>query len=85
MSKIFNKRKDYIVGIISNNKTELVQVKAQNKKEAMEMVTDVLLKCPIFGFKTINDFELNCRRIRNFKESIKKIGFFFMKGRRIYE
>jgi len=78
MIKAFNKRKDYIVEIIDNEKREFVQVKAKNKKEAMEMVKDVLLKCPIFGFNSINDFELKSRKFKSLRESIKKmIGFFF--------
>ena len=58
MESIFNRRKDYIVAIISNKKLEYVQVRAKNKKGAMAMVTDVLLKCPIFGFHSSRDFKL---------------------------
>lgn len=67
MIKFFNKRKDYIVGIISDKKTDLVQVKAQNKNEAKEMVADVLLKCPIFGFNSIDDFQLKCRKAKEWE------------------
>ena len=61
--KIFNRRKRYVVGISSNNKIEFIEVKAKNKKEALSMVTEVLLKCSIFPFVAENEFELSCRRI----------------------
>lgn len=78
MIKLFNKRKDYIVEIIDNKKSDFVQVKAKNNKEAMEMVKDVLLKCPIFGFNSINDFKLKSTKFKRIKQSIKKmIGCFF--------
>ncbi len=62
MIKIFNKRKDYLVTIIGNNNIELVEVKAKNKKEAINMVADVLMKCNIFPFISRNDFYLSCKR-----------------------
>lgn len=61
--KIFNRRKRYVVGISSNNKIEFIEVKAKNKKEALSMVTEVLLKCSIFPFVSENEFELSCRKI----------------------
>lgn len=63
MIKILNKRKRYVVGISSNNKIEFIEVKAKNKKEALSMVAEVLLKCSIFPFVSENEFELSCRRI----------------------
>ena len=53
--KIFNRRKRYVVGISSNNKIEFIEVKAKNKKEALSMVTEVLLKCSIFPFVSENE------------------------------
>lgn len=61
--KIFNIRKRYVVGISSNDKIQFIEVKARNEKEALGMVTDVLLKCSIFPFVSENEFELTCRRI----------------------
>lgn len=85
MKRIFDKRKDYIVEIIDNDKSEFVQVKATNKKEAMEMVKDVLLKCPIFGFNSINDFKLKSTKFKSIKQSIKKmIGCFFYGRKNIW-
>lgn len=58
------KMKNYIVNI-TTNKTEMnVNVKAFNKKEAKEQVIDVLTRCNLFGHKNINEFKLNCKRIR---------------------
>lgn len=63
MIKLFNRRKRYIVGISSNNRIEFVKVKTKNKKEALDMVTDVLMKCSIFPFVSENEFELSCKKI----------------------
>ena len=61
--KIFNRKKRFIVGISSNNKIEFIEVEARNKKEALAMVTDVLIKCSIFPFVSENEFELFCKRV----------------------
>ena len=61
---MFRKRKDYIVSVICNGGVDDIQVKANNRKEAMQMVEDVLLKCDIFGFKSRNKFDLRCKRMR---------------------
>lgn len=50
--------------IISNNNKQEVQVKAKNKNSAKEMVINVLLKCDLFGIKSLDDIKLECRRIR---------------------
>lgn len=63
MLKIFNKRKNYVVGISSNKRIEFVEVRARNKKEASNMVIDVLMKCDLFPFVSRNDFQLSCKRI----------------------
>lgn len=65
MKKFFNKSKDYIVGITSNNQIEFVQVKAKNKKEAANIVSDVLTKCELFPFVSRDDFSLVCKRIKS--------------------
>ena len=59
-----SKDKGYIVTIISNNNKQEVQVKAKNKNSAKEMVINVLLKCDLFGIKSLDDIKLKCRRIR---------------------
>ena len=62
MLEKFNKRKNYIVRIISKGKREDVQVIAENRKKATQMVMDILLNCNIFGFKSKNEFKLKCLR-----------------------
>ena len=61
---MFRKRKDYIVSVICNGGVDDIQVKAKNRREAKQMVEDVLLKCDIFGFKSKNEFNLKCKRRR---------------------
>ncbi len=61
---MFKKRKDFIVSVICNGGVDDIQVKANNRKEAIQMVEDVLLKCDIFGFKSRNEFDLRCKRMR---------------------
>lgn len=63
MLKIFKKKKNYVVGISSNKRIEFVEVRARNKKEASNMVIDVLMKCDLFPFVSRNDFQLSCKRI----------------------
>lgn len=71
MIRLLNKRKDYIVSISCNNKVQFVQVKAKSKREALSMVTDVLMKCSIFSFISNNKFELSCRKYRKSNVQIK--------------
>lgn len=61
---MIRKMKNYLVTIISNNKKQDVQVKAKNKQEAKEMVTDVITKCDLFRVKNIEDIKLKCKRMR---------------------
>ena len=44
MFKIFNKRKRYVVAIITKKDIDYVETIATNKKEAIDIVTEVLLK-----------------------------------------
>lgn len=46
-NRYVQKRKDFIVSVICNGGVDDIQVKANNRKEAMQMVEDVLLKCDI--------------------------------------
>ena len=48
---MFKRRKDYIVTIIANNYKQDVQVKAEDKKTAENMVDNVLLGTDLFDFK----------------------------------
>lgn len=67
MLKNFNKRKKYIVGISSNKKMEYVEVSAKSKKEAKNMVIDVLMKCDLFPFVLRDNFKLLCKKIWVYK------------------
>lgn len=61
------KMKNYIVSI-TTNKTEMnINVEALNKNEAKDKIVDVLKRCNLFGYKSLNDFKLNCKRIRGEK------------------
>lgn len=61
---MFKRRKDYIVTIIANNYKQDVQVKAEDKKTAENMVDNVLLGTNLFDFKNKCDYELKIRRKR---------------------
>ena len=63
MLKNFNKRKKYIVSISSNKKMEYVEVSAKNKKEAKNMVIDVLMKCDLFPFVSKDNFQLDRKSV----------------------
>lgn len=67
MLKNFNKRKKYIVSISSNKKMEYAEVSAKNKKEAKNMVIDVLMKCDLFPFVSKDNFQLLCKKIWVYK------------------
>ena len=53
---MFKRRKDYIVTIIANNYKQDVQVKAEDKKIAENMVDNVLLGTDLFDFKNKCDY-----------------------------
>ncbi len=59
---MFNKIKSYVVKITFIDRYEYVEVRARSKKEAMQMVEDVLIKCPIFGIKSRSEFSLSVKR-----------------------
>lgn len=61
---MFKRRKDYIVTIIANNYKQDVQVKAEDKKTAENMVDNVLLGTDLFDFKNKYDYQLKIRRKR---------------------
>lgn len=45
-----NKRKHYLVTIITKEKKESMIVPADNKQQAIEMVDDVISKCSLFNY-----------------------------------
>lgn len=55
-------RKDYIVTIIAKNYKQDVQVRAENKKDAENIVDNVLLGCDYFVFNSKDDYKLKIRR-----------------------
>ena len=55
--KLF-KRKKYNVVIMYKDKIEVVETIASTKKEAKEIVSNVLIKCNFFKVKSPKDFEL---------------------------
>lgn len=65
---MFKRRKDYIVTIIANNYNQDVQVKAEDKKTAGNMVDNVLLGTDLFDFKNKWDYELKIRRMKGMKK-----------------
>ena len=58
------KRKDYIVTIIAKNYRQDVQVRAEDKKDAENMVDNVLLGCDYFVFNDKSQYKLEIRRKR---------------------
>lgn len=52
------KRKNYIVTIIANNYKQDIEVKAENKNEAENMIDNVLLGCEYFVFERKDEYEL---------------------------
>lgn len=56
------KRKDYIVTIIAKNYRQDVQVRAEDKKDAENIVDNVLLGCDYFVFNNKNEYKLEIRK-----------------------
>lgn len=56
------KRKNYIVTIIAKNYRQEVEVKAESKKDAENMVDNVLLGCEYFVFDDKSQYKLETRR-----------------------
>ena len=66
---MFNSSIDYIVTIIVNDYKQDVQVEAEDKKTAENMVDNVLLGTDLFDFKNKCDYELKIRRMKGMKKS----------------
>ena len=62
-------QKNYIVSItaIRTNRTIKINITAINKKEALDSIKDVIIKCDFFGCKTLNDFVLTAKIMRRDK------------------
>lgn len=56
------RRKDYIVTIIVKNYKQEVQVKATTRKEAENIVDNVLMGCEYFVFDRKEQYNLKIRR-----------------------
>lgn len=58
------RRKNYIVTIISKNYKQEVQVRAENKEDAENIVDNVLLGCDYFVFNSKDEYKLKIRKKR---------------------
>ena len=58
------KIKEYIVTIISRKQKQEIQLKATNKKEAKEMVIDVITNTYLFKNQKLNNIKIKCRKNR---------------------
>ena len=58
------RRRDYIVTIIAKNYSQEVQVRAESKEEAENMVDNVLLGCDYFVFNSKDEYKLKIRKKR---------------------
>jgi hypothetical protein len=58
------KMKEYIVTIISRKQKQEIQLKATNKKEAKEMVIDVITNTYLFKNQKFNNIKIKCRKNR---------------------
>ena len=58
------KMKEYIVAIISRKQKQEIQLKATNKKEAKEMVIDVITNTYLFKNQKLNNIKIKCRKNR---------------------
>ncbi len=58
------KMKEYIVTIISRKQKQEIQLKAANKKEAKEMVIDVITNTYLFKNQKLNNIKIKCRKNR---------------------
>ena len=56
------KRKNYIVTIIAKNYRQDVEVVAENKKDAENIVDNVLLGCDYFVFDNKSQYKLEIRK-----------------------
>lgn len=62
----FNKKNNYVVSICYNKKIEDIGVVAKNKKEAIRMVEEIILKCDMFSYIKNSNYKLYCKKVRKF-------------------
>lgn len=58
------KMKEYIVTIISRKQKQEIQLKATNKKEAKEMVIDVITNTYLLKNQKLSNIKIKCRKNR---------------------
>ena len=58
------RRKNYIVTIISKHYKQEVQVRAESKEDAENIVDNVLLGCDYFVFNSKDEYKLKIRKKR---------------------
>ena len=67
------KMKEYIVTIISRKQKQEIQLKATNKKEAKEMVIDVITNTYLFKNQKLNNIKIKCRKNRRLIFSVHEV------------
>ena len=58
------KDKHYLITLIDDKKTETMQVNAKSGRLAKKIVSDLLIRCSLFPYKTKKDFKLKCKKIK---------------------
>lgn len=61
---MLKRRKDYIVTIIADSYKQDIQVKAEDKKTAEDIVDNVLLGTELFVFNDKSEYQLKIRRMK---------------------
>lgn len=56
--------KDYVVTIITKDKTDIMYVNAISKKNAIEKVSDVILNSSLYNIESLDNVKLKCRKKR---------------------
>lgn len=54
--------KDYVVTIITKDKTDIMYVNAISKKNAIEKVSDVILNSSLYNIESLDNVKLKCRK-----------------------
>ena len=58
------KRKDYLITIIADGTKESFLASANSKKEAINKVSDIVIKSSIYPYKSLKEFEIICKQIK---------------------
>ena len=64
------KMKEYIVTIISRKQKQEIQLKATNKKEAKEMVIDVITNTYLFKNQKLNNIKIEKKRLQELMHTV---------------